>query len=52
MAQVLLDAGADRAKTDSTGKTAAEFADPFNTGGIRGRLKNFIETYKPWQKLF
>lgn len=51
IAQVLLDAGADRAKTDSTGKTAAEFTDPFNAGGIRGRLKNFLETYKPWQKL-
>jgi hypothetical protein len=51
IAQVLLDAGADRAKTDLTGKTAAEFAAPFNTGGIRGRLKNFIETYKPTEKL-
>jgi hypothetical protein len=51
IAKLLLDAGADRAKTDSTGKTAAEMANPYNTGGTRERLKNFIETYKPSEKL-
>lgn len=51
IAQLLLDAGADRTKTDSYGYTAAQRADRFNTGGLRGQLKNYIETYKPSEKI-
>lgn len=51
IARLLLDAGADRAKTNPNGLTAAQLADLFNVGGIKGQLKAFIETYKPTGKL-
>lgn len=51
IARMLLDAGADRTKTDSQGYTAAQQADLLNIGGLKAQLKNFIDTYNPKKKI-